>query len=161
MNWTGGQAHWAREMGVELAPRRAPQTRWTDARIKADLARFVKGRTEWPPRREFYAAGLGGLYCAIRSRHTRKALAAELDLRLPQGRIYGRKRWTDEAIRRSLEEMLDGRQTWPPRHQFRDAGLGTLHRLLTETGTRDEWATLYALPLIPTRRSAISRSAKA
>jgi hypothetical protein len=145
VNWTGGQTHWAREMGVELAPRRAPHTRWTEARIKADLARFVKGGTEWPPRREFYAAGLGGLYCAIRSRHTREALAAELDLRLPQGRVYGRKRWTDEAIRHSLDEMLQGRDSWPTRDEFREAGVGTLHRLLTETGTRDEWAHRYGL----------------
>lgn len=148
VRWSGGAERWACEMGVELPPRRAPNQRWTHARMKADLARFVGDRDDWPPRREFYAAGLGALYSAIRSRQAREGLAAELGLRLPQGQVYGRTRWTDEAITSALEAFLDGRDAWPTRDEFREAGLGTVHRILAETGTREKWASSAEFDLV-------------
>ena len=43
---------------------RAPQRRWTSARIRAELERFCGGRRAWPSAREFKAAGRADLYVA-------------------------------------------------------------------------------------------------
>jgi hypothetical protein len=150
-------------MGVELAPRRAPNERWTYARMKADLARFVGDRDDWPPRREFYAAGLSRLYCAIRAKQGHESLAAELGLGLPPGRIYGRTRWTDEAIRMALDTFLEGHDSWPTQDEFKEAGLGTLPRLLPSPAPVTNGPDATACPLAgatrdgagPTRQSGV------
>ena len=52
----------AADLRLELPDGRVDSRHWTDARIEATLDRLLKGRHEWPTRREFREAGLEGLY---------------------------------------------------------------------------------------------------
>jgi hypothetical protein len=106
----------------------------------------------WAELRGAYAAGLSGLYCAIGLRGARERLAAEFNLRLPAGRVYGKKRWTDEAITAALDSLLAGRDSWPTRREFREVGLVGLHRVLTESRACGEWARQYGLDSAKGRR---------
>ena len=51
-------------------PRRGRKPTWTDAAIEAELRSFLDGRSSWPTRDEFSAAGKLGLYSAASRRGT-------------------------------------------------------------------------------------------
>jgi hypothetical protein len=59
---TGGGQRWARELGVP-GPRPA---RWTEELIEIELRLLCAGKTYWPTRDEFAAAGHTGLLRAVR-----------------------------------------------------------------------------------------------
>jgi hypothetical protein len=85
----GGTAYWARRLGFKPPPRAGigrPRI-WTDARIRAELEEFCRGRTTWPTEREFLAAGKSALYNAVCHNGGAPHWAAEL--RLVRARRYG------------------------------------------------------------------------
>jgi hypothetical protein len=141
--WQGGPERWAQEMNVQLETRQRSQERWTEARIRADLAEFVGNRKDWPPRREFDAAGLARLYSAIDRAGIRDRLAADLGLYMPPGRRSFKRRWTDDGIRAALDQLIEGRETFPTVGDFRRANLMGLYVTLTREGTRRTWARRY------------------
>jgi hypothetical protein len=64
----GGSARWRARFGVSPRAQTAPvpdRRKWTQRRIDAELARFCMGRSDWPTRREFDAAGRRSLYAAV------------------------------------------------------------------------------------------------
>ena len=143
VNWFGGPDRWARELQVELPPKRRPHQRWPYARTKSQLAAFTAARTRWPAKIEFDNAGKRALYEAIRRRGLRDQLAAELDLQLPPASMPPKRRWTDAAIEHALDDLLKGRTSWPTYREFEQAGLGGLNNILQFTGRRDAWASRY------------------
>ncbi len=61
-----GRAAWANRLGLRLPPRTMqPQGRWTEEAVERALREFLRGRTVYPMRREFKAAGLDHVYLAI------------------------------------------------------------------------------------------------
>jgi hypothetical protein len=145
IKFTGGPDRWAPELGIALPERRRRLQRWSYERIKTDMARFAAGRSEWPTRAQFLAAGLHPLYLAINAYQVRERLATELGLRLPPGRAVVRAHWTEPEIRAALDVFLKGRAKWPARAEFRKAGLRGLEARLDESGTRDLWQRRYGL----------------
>ena len=101
--------------------------------------RLAKGRSDWPTQPEFKAAGLFALHQAIQRAGTRDRLAAELGLKVPGNRRP--KRWTEANIAAAL--LLRGRDTWPAKRDFFEAGLGSLYNLLCNTETAEGWAERY------------------
>jgi hypothetical protein len=63
--YLGGGREWARRLGMPYAVNwRA--SRWTETDIRRELHVFTAGRSTRPTRREFEAAGKGGMLHAIR-----------------------------------------------------------------------------------------------
>jgi DNA invertase Pin-like site-specific DNA recombinase len=149
VNFTGGPERWAREFGVTLDRRQRTPITWTYGRIERELAVFTQGRRDWPPHKEFHAAGLQPLYDVIVHWKLRDTLAKELGLSLPKGRqkILPRepRRWTDEAIAAALDEMLAGRDEWPTAKEMTEAGLRGLDERLQRERTQIEWARRYGV----------------
>jgi hypothetical protein len=98
VRWRGGAEHWAAEFGVELLRSQHTPAYWTTARLRRELAEFTKGRTDWPARREFEAAGRLVLCKRINEKRLRRRLADELGLQLPRGK---RRSLPGGRIRRS------------------------------------------------------------
>ncbi len=61
------------------ARRRHPHSKWTDERIRAELAEFLRDRDHWPPFAVFDAAGKAALYKAASRRGGIERWAAEFD----------------------------------------------------------------------------------
>jgi hypothetical protein len=76
----GGAARWARQLGIPLLHR--PGHRWTPETAAAALDALLAVRRTWPSRREFEAAGLGGLYHAITATLGHAELSAHYGLPL-------------------------------------------------------------------------------
>lgn len=128
-------------MSVERKRPRARRGRaWTEADIREALAAFLGERTTWPTYREFTAAGARGLRDAVARIGGAEYWAQEMglvDTPRPRGGVV---RWTDEAIAAALGEMLAGRDRWPTRTEFADAGLRGLAEVLRARGDAPHWA---------------------
>jgi hypothetical protein len=61
----GGMERWADGFDLPVGTFRGPHPAWTEERIEASVRALIGDRVEWPRRREFNAAGLGGCYAAI------------------------------------------------------------------------------------------------
>jgi hypothetical protein len=61
----GGMELWAERFGLPMSNLRGPHLAWPEERIESELCALIAGRTEWPRRREFTAAGLDGCYAAL------------------------------------------------------------------------------------------------
>ncbi|MCW2994134.1 MAG: hypothetical protein JWQ18_1629 [Conexibacter sp.] len=61
----GGIELWADRFGLPMSNFRGPHLAWSEERIETELRRLIAGRTAWPRRREFSAAGLDGCYAAL------------------------------------------------------------------------------------------------
>jgi hypothetical protein len=142
----GGTERWAPEMEVARSGVQS-KTRWTYARMKAELATLTDGKTRWPTRPDFRNAGMGCLYEAIMRRGARPQLAADLGLELPTGAVCAPTRWTDEVIEAELNQFLEGRTRWPTAREFAQAGLLGLWRSARRYGTLERWRQRYELPL--------------
>jgi hypothetical protein len=132
-------------MGVELPLQHRSPQRWAYPRMKEEVRRLAKGRTEWPRQAEFEAAGLDGLYQTIWKTKTRERIAAELGLTVRPPRRGRASPWTDDEIRGVLDQFLAGRRTWPTHSEFRAAGLRILADHITARGKREWWARQYGL----------------
>ncbi len=150
----GGAERWASELGVRLPRHQRARPKWSYLRLKEELTAFTRDRRDWPAVADFEAAGRMTLYHAIMRSGSRAQLAADLGLQLPAGlaRIRSPARWTDEAIEAALDQLLEGRTSWPSWTDFREAGLTHLYAVLLQPGAREWWARQYGIKP-PRRRS--------
>jgi hypothetical protein len=104
------------------------------------LTAFLTGRTTWPTYREFIAGGGKGLREAVARIGGVEYWAREMGMTesvRPRGGVV---RWTDDAIEAALTEFLAGREAWPTRTEFADAGLRGLAEVLRDRGDAPKWA---------------------
>jgi hypothetical protein len=113
---------------------------WNEAAIREELTAFVAGRTTWPTYREFIAGGGKGLREAVARIGGATYWAQEMGLADSQRPRGGIVRWTDETIEAALAAVLAGRETWPTRIEFAEAGLRGLSEILRERGDAPLWA---------------------
>jgi hypothetical protein len=151
----GGARYWARKLDlpyIERSPGYAPI--WTDERIRADLARFLRGRKLWPSRIEFEEADRKPLRDAIARTGGPPRWAEEFGLPLPDERRGSRRVWTEERIEGELREFTNGRNDWPSKAEFAAAGRGNLLAAVYAWGGADRWAARLDLerPRTPPRR---------
>jgi hypothetical protein len=146
IGWTGGTERWAEEMGVTPPPRGRSSEGWSYELVREGVRQLAGDSKSWPTRRQFEAAGLATLEQAIRRLGVRERLLAELNLT----RHYNR--WTDDRIRETLDDLLEGRDTWPNLGEFTKANLAGMRAVLLQRGTLRTWAEHYGFePLRPGR----------
>jgi hypothetical protein len=138
---TGGPKRWAREFRLAVPNERSGSIRyWTDERIEHELRRLLQGRSEWPTRSEFKAAGLGSLATAVNVRGGSDRWARRLGVRKPRRRgPPNSRRWTDDRIGEKLEAFCVGRSSWPTYREFEATGRGRLYRAASMRGGVDRW----------------------
>ena len=101
---------------------------------------------DWPPKRLFERSGQLSLYHAAIRHGGRRRWARRLGLRVEGDHVTGPLRWTDEAIDVQLQTLLEGRESWPLRREFRAAGLNGLYqRIMRSHAGHDGWARRYGL----------------
>jgi hypothetical protein len=109
---------WARRLGLKINHgRHVGTSKWSESQIEAALRAFTAGRSSFPRRGEFDAAGQYNLYVAFRKSGPR-AWTVGRRLGLPRDTPW----WTDRRIERELRDFLKGRSTWPTRANFERAG---------------------------------------
>jgi DNA invertase Pin-like site-specific DNA recombinase len=128
----GGLIRWATEMGLPLSRRqRRTRQRWDRDALRDAVAELAVGQNHWPDRKQFLAAGLGGLYAAITRSGIREELAVELGLRLPVVRKYHRPgHWDRPTIDRTLDQFLAARTAYPSLREWTAAELGGLYQTI-------------------------------
>lgn len=138
---TGGPRRWAGEFELRIPNERSGSKRvWTEERIERELRRFFRGRSEWPTRSEFKAAGFGSLATVVNVRGGADRWARRLGVRKPRRRgPPTRRRWTDQRIREELEAFCAGRADWPTFREFEAAGRGQLYRVASMRGGVERW----------------------
>lgn len=141
----GGERVWAARFGHDLEPPRDRSRGWTDERIRRELDIFLEGRTEWPPTREFTAAGLDLIRHVVAAHGGPERWAREYGLPLHSAYRPRATTWTDERMEAELRPLVAGRTTWPPRANFDDAGLTGLYNAIQRRGTRNRWAAHFGL----------------
>ncbi|TMK38758.1 MAG: hypothetical protein E6G56_13255 [Actinobacteria bacterium] len=122
--------------------------RWTNERIRSELAEFLAGRDTWPTAHEFRGAGLGALEQAARRYGGCKRWARTLGVKYQarERRTMGRPSpWTPERIHAELAELLVGRDVWPTVREFRRAGRGSLYAAMHGHGGVDAWAREFGM----------------
>jgi hypothetical protein len=129
---------------------------WTEDRIRRELRRFMAGRTEWPPYREFQRAGLKALRDNLTRQGGARRWAEEIGVSYVKHRPGYATVWTQERIREDLRAYLAGRKEWPSRERFERDGHTALRNAINRTGGPDRWATEFGLPR-PNRLSGIRR----
>lgn len=152
-----GAAWWASEMGLRGGDRRPGGVRrWTDERIRATLAGFLKGRATWPSNREFDDAGLRAFREALRFYGGPRRWAVEMGVdwkpsaRSPTtappkryvatGAKPDTRYWTDVAISKELDRFLRRRSAWPRYSEFAAAGKTGLYHAIQRNGGARLWA---------------------
>jgi hypothetical protein len=143
VNRTGGPDRWGTELGVSVPDlRRGSRRAWTEARIEAELRRFLAGRRDWPAKAEFERAGLRSLLGAIyRHGGGPDRWARRLGVRRSRhaGPVPDRRTWSDERIERELRAFTTGADRWPGSRAFADAGLAQLYREASLHGGIPAW----------------------
>jgi hypothetical protein len=148
MELQGGDKYWARHFG--LARRVPSPVNWTDERVRAELAHYLDGKTQWPPSRQFLADGRSSLRQAISTTGGVCRCAVEFDMPRRTRRSIGPHRyWTDARIHEELTALCRGRRTFPSRADFRGAGLEGMHRVMQRDRALDRWAQEFRLPRQP------------
>jgi hypothetical protein len=138
----GGSRRWSHELGVAYPERRPGYAvRWTEARVREELDVFLAGRSAWPSRKEFEAAGRKTLRDAVGRTGGIERWAAELDLPVPDLRRGSRRVWDDARVEAELRRLLAGRSEWPTKSEFERAGLGSMRTAIyLHGGGPDRWA---------------------
>jgi hypothetical protein len=143
----GGSRRWARELGVSYPERRPGYAvRWTDARIRDELAPFLASRRMWPSRKEFEAAGLKPLRDALGRTGGIERWSAEFGLALPDLRRGSHRVFDAERIEVELRRFVGDREDWPTKGEFRRAGLDSLlNAIYRHGGGTAHWADRLGL----------------
>ncbi len=152
----GGARLWAARLGLpypERKPGHAP--RWTEERVRAELADFLRERSQWPSRLEFEKAGRKPLRDAVRRFGGPQRWAAEFDLPLANFKLGSKRTWTPERIEHELSKVINGRGVWPSRRELATKGrTGLVGAVYYYEGTA-YWARRVGvkLPEQPARRA--------
>jgi DNA invertase Pin-like site-specific DNA recombinase len=134
MCW-GGPYYWAPKLGVGV-PKET--VRWTEAAIVGALGPVLEGREQWPATEEFTEAGLAPLYHAIRTHRGVAHWAQRFGL------LY-KDLWPEQRIEAKLREFTKGREVFPGRDEFREAGEGTLYNAMHRRQGSRYWAARLGL----------------
>lgn len=126
---------------------------WTEASIRSALAEFLDGWRVWPTYDQFVTLGQKGLRDAVTELHGPAWWAREMGLEGGERRPGGVRRWTDERIRETLTEFLDGRDTWPSQREFDEAGLRAFREAIRHYGDARRWAAEMGVAWTPGPRS--------
>ena len=136
----GGTHAWAARMGVEWIDRRGNR-RWTETRIRHDLAEFLNARHAWPSRKEFVDQGHRALFDAAQRYGGIEHWCREFGLRpssqtigarpsadrrpapKPDGARGHERRWSDARIEEAIRPLVDRLGRWPTKREFQRAGL--------------------------------------
>jgi site-specific DNA recombinase len=149
----GGPHHWGRKLGIPV-PEHRP--RWTPQTLEGALRPFLRGRDQWPTKGEFEAAGLGGLYVALRKERGLAYWAAHFGLSYRAGYRF---HWPSARIELELRRMARNGE-FPTRRELREAGLGGLYEAIRlDDGGVLEWAGRLGLDLAPDRRARLEAQA--
>jgi hypothetical protein len=147
MQLQGGAKRWSQELGL---PRRSYSPSWPDEKVRAELARYLAGKTEWPTSRQFLVDGESTLRGAVSATGGVRRWADEFDMPRASRRHNGPLRyWTEARVREQLTRLCHGRTTFPSRKDFQHAGLGGLHQILQREHTINAWAREFGLPRQP------------
>ena len=138
----GGPYYWGNRLGIEV-PRCA--VRWTPQRLRGALAPLLDGRTVWPRRSDFLAAGFRPLYEAVNNNGGFAHWAEQFDLSYESPN--GRTKWPKKRIERELRDFLVGRTVFPSKGDFKQAGLEPLYRAMLAHGGRSYWAEQLSVEL--------------
>jgi hypothetical protein len=122
---------------------------WSYELVREGVRQLAGDSKSWPTRGQFEAAGLATLEQATRRLGVRERLLADLKLT----RHYNR--WTDDRIRETLDDLLEGRDTWPNHGEFAKANLAGLRAVLLQRGTLQAWAEHYGFE--PLRAGRVAR----
>jgi hypothetical protein len=183
----GGAEWWAREMGLPGGDRPAHgPRRWTEGRIRAELAALIGDGSTWPTRRQFDQAGRQGLREALRHYGGAERWSREMGVSLPSHRrptsraVKPRSssksakaaaawpKWTEQTIEAELRVFLNGRSEWPRFSEFVAAGRKGLYQAVLRHGGSRMWARRMGVgwvertrPGVGSARPPASRSARA
>lgn len=143
----GGPERWAAEFSLPVLNLRSGSKRvWNEERIESELRRFLRNRTDWPPRDEFGRAGLSSLHSALYRRGGLAYWASRMGVQYTAATRGIRKRaWTDERLRDELAEFCRGRTTWPAQSVFRQAGKERLYIAASLYGGVAHWTQQLGL----------------
>lgn len=118
---------------------------WTDERIRKELRSFLADRTEWPTYREFERDGRKALRDAITRAGGAERWSQKMGVRFVRHPPGYAPIWTEDRIRRDLNDYLAGRGAWPSREEFEGDGLTALRNAVNRTGGADRWAAEFGL----------------
>jgi hypothetical protein len=142
----GGTRLWAQRLGVDQPGDPAIKRQWTEARIRATLELYLKGRAAWPTPEAFRADGFGQLRDAITRAGGIDPWLVEFGLPAPHHLRGPRAWWTDERIEAELRRFAAGRELFPTVREFRRAGQTGLLGAVRRHGGAELWAARLGLP---------------
>jgi hypothetical protein len=148
----GGGQRWARELGVPFVMRAPDGSRWTDEKIRADLALILAGRTDWPSWETFRKARQYELRRAVAVTGGPERWANEMGvhLRKRQGPIS--RPWSYTRMKAEVAHIAGTDKHYPTPTQFRAAGLYGLCETIRRRGLCDQIAADLGLTA-PKRRT--------
>jgi hypothetical protein len=120
---------------------------WARARIQRELEEFLQDATEWPSYRDFRRAGRQQLRDQVTRSGGARLWAKRLNLPYPERKPGYAAHWTEDRVRRDLEEFLGGWSRWPSRVEFEAAGRKPLRDAVRRLGGPERWAGEFGLPL--------------
>jgi hypothetical protein len=138
----GGPVHRARTLAVPYMLAGG----WTDDRIRRELRDFLEGRTVWPTRRDFTAAGLSVLRTAVHVTGGPERWAAEIGVEHPPQQ-RARTHWTYARMRDEVARLAQERSDWPVYAEFGAAGQRSLYRAVSRNRCRAAIALDLGIPI--------------
>ena len=156
----GGSQAWAQRMGVQWVERKSShhESVWTEPRIRAELTRFLEGRSVWPTTREFNGDGHRQLLSAMRRGGGTEKWRAEFGLpraphrrsvptspRAPKKSPVREPRWTDERIEAAIAPLIHELGYWPTKSEFHRAGQGRALSAVYDHGGSARWQKRFGV----------------
>jgi DNA invertase Pin-like site-specific DNA recombinase len=130
----GGPHYWGRRLGVRVPPF---TVHWNREVVRAALSAFLKDRSTWPSPREFEEAGMLPVYHAAQRHEGVPYWAEQFGLSRRGGQ---RLRWPEERIAKELAKFTRGREDFPAKLEFDEAGLRPLYEVICRRGGIARWA---------------------
>ena len=96
---------------------------------------------------DFQRAGRQKLRDEVTKSGGARLWAKRLKLPYPERKPGYAPRWTEDRVRRDLEEFLRDRDHWPSRLEFEAAGRTALRDAIRRLGGPERWAAKFGLPL--------------
>ena len=135
----------AHQPGALVAKAEAPRSA---QRVRADLKRFVEGRTRWPSFSDFQAAGAGLLYDEAKRHGGDLYWARELEVRFEWPR-WRSGAWSEDRIRSELTRYLGPSGVFPSGAQFVRDGERRLLQAVRWYGGTERWASEMGVTFLP------------
>jgi hypothetical protein len=111
---------------------------WSQSHVEHDLRRFLRGRTDWPDKAEFQAAGATQLHLNVVLGEGERWWAYRQGRTMPDG--VARAPWTEQRVRRMLELYLADKRNWPCLADFERDGMHSLRQAMITHGGLKRWA---------------------